>query len=336
MVKKLKIGTDFSGIEAPIIALFWAVNNGNIEVIELLLENEADINLQDKDGNTPLISAVYKNKNIEVIKLLLKHGANPHILNDLDNNALDIACVRGNTKLIKLLIETGLNCDDKECMLANDKYSELYNNNLPCNRCLDAKTIEELEELDCDGCYDYYVQNDKYDIGMREFNKLRNHNRVLKDMYWAELGSPVNTASSTRSRVQTRSGSGALVRTTTRSPVQKLSLPVTTAVQASKLTSTLAESDSTIASGIWNRVLKDMYWDHDTKAWIKRPPNVSFTPRKYHASVLRKTKHDYEDDVLYRVLLKPSIELNRALTGDIGEREDRESFAKRRFNLLRR
>ena len=187
--------------------LYEAIDNENIdlEVIELLLKHGADINLQDEDGNTTLHEAVV-NGNREVIELLLKHGADvnlhtpllraivnngnieviefllKHSLNDSDNNALDIACVRGNTKLIKLLIEAGLNCDDKECMLANDKYSELYNNSLPCNRCLDTMTIEELEELDCNGCYDYYVQNDKYDIGMREFNKLRNHNRVLKDI----------------------------------------------------------------------------------------------------------------------------------------------------------
>jgi len=50
-----------------IAQLIMAARNGRKEIIELLLNNVADINARDKDGNTPLMLALaarynYKNK----------------------------------------------------------------------------------------------------------------------------------------------------------------------------------------------------------------------------------------------------------------------------------
>jgi len=53
--------------------LFSAVFNGHIEVVEFLLENGAQVNIADINGDTPLDWAISK-KNIELDLLLRKYG----------------------------------------------------------------------------------------------------------------------------------------------------------------------------------------------------------------------------------------------------------------------
>jgi uncharacterized protein len=48
-----------------------AASYGRIEVIQLLLEHGADINIRDNDGDTPL----YVVETIQVAQYLLEHGA---------------------------------------------------------------------------------------------------------------------------------------------------------------------------------------------------------------------------------------------------------------------
>jgi ankyrin repeat protein len=51
---------------------------GNLDVVQLLLENWADPNARDGAGHTPLICAVYR-KNMEAMMLLLNSGADPNL-----------------------------------------------------------------------------------------------------------------------------------------------------------------------------------------------------------------------------------------------------------------
>ena len=77
--------------------LIWALHNRqSIEVIQLLLEKEADPNLQTQNGSTPLIAASNLNirKNIsfideKAIQLLLDYKADISIKNSAGKTALD-------------------------------------------------------------------------------------------------------------------------------------------------------------------------------------------------------------------------------------------------------
>lgn len=56
-----------------------AANRGLLEVLELLLDQGADVNARDASGNTPLMKATAHVP--EVVALLLKRGADPHLTN---------------------------------------------------------------------------------------------------------------------------------------------------------------------------------------------------------------------------------------------------------------
>lgn len=55
-------------------ALFYAATSGSVETIDLLIQDWADIEAQEKNGDTPLYSAVAAHKPKAVLALL-KHGA---------------------------------------------------------------------------------------------------------------------------------------------------------------------------------------------------------------------------------------------------------------------
>ena len=69
-----------------------ACNFGLIEIAKLLLESEAEaqVNFQDIDGNTPLHYAALRSHQ-DIWKLLVSRGANPNIRNIEGMTALDIA-----------------------------------------------------------------------------------------------------------------------------------------------------------------------------------------------------------------------------------------------------
>lgn len=51
-------------------ALMLAVSHGRLDMVELLLQSGADVNIQDEDGSTALMCAA-EHHHIEIVKLLL-------------------------------------------------------------------------------------------------------------------------------------------------------------------------------------------------------------------------------------------------------------------------
>ena len=94
-------------------ALMSACPNGNAEVVEVLLKGGADPNIQDKDGWTALMSACRKGHS-KVVEVLLKGGADPDIREKDGGTALMSACRRGHLKVIEVLLEGGADPDIKE------------------------------------------------------------------------------------------------------------------------------------------------------------------------------------------------------------------------------
>ena len=70
--------------------LHYAATSGQLEIIELLLENHAYIDAESPNKTTPLMmAAMYGTR--EAVKLLLEAGADPALKNELGLSAIDFA-----------------------------------------------------------------------------------------------------------------------------------------------------------------------------------------------------------------------------------------------------
>lgn len=70
--------------------LHYAATGGHLEVLRLLLEENAYIDAASPNGTTPLMMAAHYGTPLAV-KLLLEEGADPLLKNDQDLNAIDFA-----------------------------------------------------------------------------------------------------------------------------------------------------------------------------------------------------------------------------------------------------
>ncbi|RGP63215.1 ankyrin repeat [Fusarium longipes] len=85
-------------------ALMMAVGSKNKQIVELLINQDANINLQDLDGMTALVHSV-RNDLQEITELLLQRGANTCVEDFKGLTAFDYAIDRGNTQLCRHVLE---------------------------------------------------------------------------------------------------------------------------------------------------------------------------------------------------------------------------------------
>jgi ankyrin repeat protein len=98
-----------------------AVNTGNLDIVKLLLDNGASINMKDTDGYTPLHHAANRKKLedpnsmeinaklIDIVNLLIDRGANLNVDSISDDTPLDLAARNGDLEMVDLLINRGAN-----------------------------------------------------------------------------------------------------------------------------------------------------------------------------------------------------------------------------------
>ncbi|XP_036941658.1 kinase D-interacting substrate of 220 kDa B isoform X1 [Acanthopagrus latus] len=96
-------------------ALISAAKEGHVDVVKELLENSAYIEHRDMGGWTALMWAAYKGR-VDVTELLLEHGANPNTTGQQYSVYPIIwAAGRGHADIVKVLLNNGakVNCSDK-------------------------------------------------------------------------------------------------------------------------------------------------------------------------------------------------------------------------------
>jgi ankyrin repeat protein len=96
--------------DKPSIALYLAVQRGDLDQLERHIYWKTDINAVLPNGQYPLQVAAAKGR-IVMVRTLLKHGADINSRSSADESALDVAVLNGRTQLAELLIEQGATMD---------------------------------------------------------------------------------------------------------------------------------------------------------------------------------------------------------------------------------
>ncbi|WP_027339162.1 ankyrin repeat domain-containing protein [Halonatronum saccharophilum] len=96
--------------------LIWAAKfNNNPQIIDLLVKNEARVDMRDREGLTPLMYAAKYNINHQVIDSLLRNGANPNTWSYNEGKTpLIFAAKYNNHHILKTLIEGGANINEED------------------------------------------------------------------------------------------------------------------------------------------------------------------------------------------------------------------------------
>lgn len=99
LIKNVKDINGNSPMGTPLMA---AVVKGNMEIVQALLENNANPNLTDANGTTALMYAV-QFKNGDIIKLLLNYKADKSQIDNKGKTAFEYAVFSNNEEIINLL-----------------------------------------------------------------------------------------------------------------------------------------------------------------------------------------------------------------------------------------
>ena len=93
-------------------AIFYASQGGNYRFVKFLINNGADINLEDNSGSFPLINAV-RSGNKDLVELMLSEGADLKSTNN-GQTALMNAAAFGEEDITKILISAGSEVEKTE------------------------------------------------------------------------------------------------------------------------------------------------------------------------------------------------------------------------------
>jgi len=89
----------------PIGIVGW--KTGNLEIMNYLIEHGADINLTNNNGDSPLGLLVWDTNNLEAIKCLVEQKADVNIANNNGDTPLMDAAYLGKTKILSYLLSNG-------------------------------------------------------------------------------------------------------------------------------------------------------------------------------------------------------------------------------------
>ena len=106
--KHLDKGSDVDRLytRQKVSLLFEASSLGREEIVEMLLDREADVTIQSKNKDTALIVAS-KSGHLKIVELLLDYGANPNIQGEFQYTSLIRALQNSHGEIVKVLLEYG-------------------------------------------------------------------------------------------------------------------------------------------------------------------------------------------------------------------------------------
>ena len=102
-----------SGMDSVSSELEDAVWRGNTEAVQTLLDEGAEVNTKDAEGNPILREAVWR-EHTEIVRLLVESGADVNARDVEGNPILREAVWRGHTEIVRLLVESGADVNARD------------------------------------------------------------------------------------------------------------------------------------------------------------------------------------------------------------------------------
>ncbi len=90
--------------------LLEASSDGNLQIVKMLIDQGADVNMVVSGDGTALLMAI-QHTHFKTAELLLVHGADPNLGSKPDGYPLLIAVASGDLELVQLLVEKGAEVD---------------------------------------------------------------------------------------------------------------------------------------------------------------------------------------------------------------------------------
>jgi len=109
-MKETTISACGKNLEENCLAI--AIENKNLEMVDLLIKSGVDLEVQNKFGNTALITAC-ANDSLEIVNLLIESGANLEAKNTHHETCFISSCELGNLEIVDLLIKSGANIESQ-------------------------------------------------------------------------------------------------------------------------------------------------------------------------------------------------------------------------------
>jgi ankyrin repeat protein len=90
--------------DTPLLIACQGDKKSHLEIAKLLIEKKADVNFRNNNGVTCLHRATFNN-NVDMLNILLAHGANVNAKNVIKQYPLHLAAEKGFTEIAELLIQ---------------------------------------------------------------------------------------------------------------------------------------------------------------------------------------------------------------------------------------
>ena len=158
------------GCEISWIQLHAACFENNIQKVQILVNNNADVNHASSVGYTALLIAC-KHKNVDMVKCLLEHGAG-QVINRLSARGyspLIVACATGSVDLTEILLDNGADPRIRGAQNRTASHAAVIRNKSAVLQCLLAKSsaiADDVNVMDAQGetCLHYAVHETNLEI----------------------------------------------------------------------------------------------------------------------------------------------------------------------------
>ncbi|XP_031458452.1 ankyrin repeat family A protein 2 isoform X1 [Phasianus colchicus] len=120
---------------------------GEMLYLATRIEQENVINHKDEEGFTPLMWAAAHGQ-IAVVEFLLQNGADPQILGKGRESALSLACSKGYTDIVKMLLDCGVDVNEYDWNGGTPLLYAVHGNHVKCVKILLENGADPTIETD--------------------------------------------------------------------------------------------------------------------------------------------------------------------------------------------